>query len=109
MRVWRSPENLNGTDLFPVICRQAAAAGAGVFLFGGREGVAREAGRRIAEEIDGLDIAGTHHGYLDTDEQCTALIGAINASRARIVIVALGGRPRRSGWRATVTGPKARC
>lgn len=83
-------ENVNGTDLFPVLCRHAARAGVSLFLFGAREGVADEAGRRMAAEIPGLVVAGTHHGYIDGAEAEARLIDRMNASGAGIVFVAMG-------------------
>ena len=83
-------DNLNGTDLFPVLCRQAALAGQGIFLFGGREGVAREAGQRMLAEIPGLVVSGSHHGYVANGPDEDRLIDAINASKAAIVLVGLG-------------------
>lgn len=83
-------ENVNGTDLFPVLCRHAARARVGLYLFGARDGVAKEAGRRMADQIPGLIIAGTHHGYIDGADAEAGVIDRINASGAGILIVALG-------------------
>jgi N-acetylglucosaminyldiphosphoundecaprenol N-acetyl-beta-D-mannosaminyltransferase len=83
-------DNVNGTDLFPVLCKQAAAAGIGLYLFGAAPGVAEAAGRNMQAVTPGLGIAGTHHGYLEDPEAQTRAIEAINASSAAIVLVALG-------------------
>ena len=90
-------DNLNGTDLFPVLCRRAAEAAQGIYLFGGGEGVAREAGERMSRQIPGLRISGSHHGYVGTREAEDEVIAAINASGARIVLVGLGV-PRQELW-----------
>ena len=82
--------NLNGTDLFPVMCRHAAAAGVGIYLFGAREGIAEAAGRRMAADVPGLIVSGTHHGYVNNAEAESGLIEQINASGAGILLVALG-------------------
>ncbi len=84
-------DNVNGTDLFPLLCREAIAAKAGIFLLGGLPGVAASAARTIADFGMEQAIVGTHHGYFEhgsADED--RVIDAINASGARIVLVGMG-------------------
>lgn len=83
-------DNVNGTDLFPVLCARAAAAGVGLFLFGGRPGVAEGAAGRMLREHPGLTISGCHHGYLCSADDEDRLIAEINASGAQILLVGLG-------------------
>lgn len=90
--------NTNGTDLFPVLCREALARGRRIFLLGGREGVAARAAETIRAAGYGAAIAGTHHGYFkpgSAGEQ--AAIDAVNASGAEIVLVAMGV-PMQDKW-----------
>jgi len=84
-------DKVNGTDLFPLLCRKAIANGVTIFLIGGRPGVAAAAARTIADFGMGAAIAGTHHGYFKrgSDEE-DRVIGAINASGAAIVLVGFG-------------------
>ncbi len=82
-------ENLNGTDLFPFICREAEDQGTGIFFFGGYPGVADGAADWAATHFAELRIAGTHSGYYSAGEEA-ALIERINRSRAGIVLVGLG-------------------
>jgi exopolysaccharide biosynthesis WecB/TagA/CpsF family protein len=82
-------ENLNGTDLVPILLVMAAKQGRSVYLFGGRPGAADAAATNLIHKIPNLRIAGTRDGYggaLDTD----AVIADINESGADIVLVALG-------------------
>lgn len=79
--------NLNGTDLVPDVLASAARRNHSVFLFGARPGVAEDAAERLCNEMPGLRIACTRHGY-DADDNAT--IAAINASKADIVLVAMG-------------------
>lgn len=81
-------ENLNGTDLFPLLCQAAAARGASIFLLVGRPGRAAKAAAAMQAIVPGLQIAGTWHGYW-ADEEEAAVIAMINASRASIVLVGL--------------------
>jgi exopolysaccharide biosynthesis WecB/TagA/CpsF family protein len=83
-------ENVNGTDLLPVLCREAAAKRAPIYFLGSRDGIAATAARRMQLETPDLDIAGHHHGYLSTTAVETAAIEAINRSGAEILLVGFG-------------------
>lgn len=89
LRGRRFTANLNGTDLFPVLCAEAAARGLSIYFLGSRRGVAAEAAAHAASTYPGLTIAGARDGYFDT-AQNDGVIEAINASGADIVLVALG-------------------
>lgn len=82
-------ENLNGTDLFPEICREAEEEGTGIFLLGGLPGVADGAADWATAHFPALRIAGTHSGYFDRANE-DALIERINRSHAGIVMVGFG-------------------
>jgi len=88
--------NVNGTDMFPLLCGAAARAGISVYLLGGRPGVAVAAARAMQQAVPGLRIAGFHHGYFSDDEQAD-VIEDINRSGARILLVGLGA-PRQELW-----------
>lgn len=83
-------DNVNGTDLFPILCEQAADAGVPIFLLGARDGLADRTARRMASLYPGLNVAGSHHGYFKTQAEERALIDMINKSGAEILFVALG-------------------
>lgn len=84
-------DNVNGTDLFAVLCRESIAAGTGIFLLGGKPGVAAAAASTIADFGMGQSIAGTHHGFFQHGSaEEDRVIGAINASGAGIVLVGMG-------------------
>lgn len=85
----RLVHNVNGTDLFPLICQAAAAAAVPVALLGARPGVARACAERITRMFPGLRVVWTDHGYL-TPEQERARLADLNASGARILFVAKG-------------------
>jgi exopolysaccharide biosynthesis WecB/TagA/CpsF family protein len=82
-------ENLNGTDLFPLIMQKAADCGHKVFLFGSLPGVAEKAALTAQAHVPGLEIAGTRHGFFTPEEE-SDIINSINASGADVVLVALG-------------------
>jgi exopolysaccharide biosynthesis WecB/TagA/CpsF family protein len=81
--------NLNGTDLFPYLCQQAAKYGQAIYALGGRPGIAELAMTKMQTTIDGLVCAGSHDGYYEQDQE-EALIEQINASGAAILLVGLG-------------------
>lgn len=82
-------ENLNGTDLFPALCREAARTGQSIFLLGGANGVAEKAAETMQARHQNLQIAGTHSGYFSSNEE-NALIDRINASGASMLFVGFG-------------------
>ena len=82
-------ENLNGTDLFPEICAEAAARGQSIFLLGGKPGIAAAAAQTMRNRYPDLRIAGTRSGYWQGDEEAD-VIDEINASGATIVMVGRG-------------------
>lgn len=90
-------DNVNGTDLLPVLCRQAAEAGIRLFFLGGAPGVAAEAARRLEAAHPGLVVAGTHHGYFADREAEEAAFEAIATSGAGILLVGMGV-PRQELW-----------
>ena len=83
----RFTDNLNGTDLFPVLCAEANRQAKSIFFLGGAPGIAERAAEAAILANPGLRVAGTAHGYLD-DEAAT--VAQVNESGADIVLVAMG-------------------
>jgi N-acetylglucosaminyldiphosphoundecaprenol N-acetyl-beta-D-mannosaminyltransferase len=92
----RLEHNVNGTDLFPLICEAAAVARVPIALLGARPGVARACAERVEQMFPGLRVAWTEHGYL-APEQERQRLDDLNASGARILFVAKGV-PRQESW-----------
>jgi N-acetylglucosaminyldiphosphoundecaprenol N-acetyl-beta-D-mannosaminyltransferase len=91
-------ENVNGTDLFPLLCERLASTDLSVYLLGARPGIADEAARRMQERYPGLRVAGIASGYFSGDEE-EAVVDAINRSGAGVLLVAMGV-PRQEAWLA---------
>lgn len=89
-------ENINGTDMLPYLCAAAEEAKLSIYLLGGRPGVSEGAAAWIAERYPALRIAGLRHGYFSQEKQ-TEVITAISASKADLLLVALGA-PRQDKW-----------
>ncbi len=90
--------NVNGTDLFPRLCERAARDGLSLFLLGARPGVAEAVADNMRRRYPELIVAGARHGYFAPSEE-SDLIARINASGARILLVAFGV-PRQELWLA---------
>jgi len=88
--------NVNGTDMFPLLCEAAAGSGLPIYLLGARPGIARAAADSMIERYPGLRIVGARDGYFEPTEEA-AVIEAINDSGARILLVAFGA-PRQELW-----------
>lgn len=81
--------NLNGTDLFPLICEQARRTGKSIYFLGGKPGIAQSAALAAQSNFPGLRIAGFDHGFFDkANEQ--GVVARVNASGADILLVAMG-------------------
>lgn len=89
-------ENVNGTDLFPVLCRLMAERGLSVYLLGAKPGVAEDVAGWIRRNHPKARVAGVQHGYFAADQE-DAVVEAINASGADILLVAFGA-PRQEQW-----------
>lgn len=83
-----------GVDLGSEIARLAAEKEIGVYLFGGKPGVAESAAKNMKEKYPGLIISGTSDGYFSDD---TGIIEKINMSGAKILYVCLGV-PKQEKW-----------
>ncbi|GGI67227.1 exopolysaccharide biosynthesis polyprenyl glycosylphosphotransferase [Shewanella gelidii] len=92
-------DNLNGTDLFPALCKQASEQGHRIFLLGGQDGIAETAANNMLKRFPELQIAGTHHGFFS---DATPIIEQINQSQADILLVAMGA-PKQDLWIAEHT------
>ncbi len=82
-------ENLNGTDLFPHICDEAAKHGLSLFLLGGAPGIAAAVSKNMRHNHVGLHITGAENGYFSKEDE-DDLIDRINNSNASILLVGLG-------------------
>ncbi len=98
---WGRLPRIPGVDFMLDICTICAQNNVGIFLLGGGDGAALTAGKKLAESIADLSIAGSDSGpsvsytpgadRLELDEmQNQKLIQKINASGAGVLFVAFG-------------------
>ena len=85
----RLVQNLNGTDLLPLILRYLGENKLSVYLLGGKPNVATEAGETFKALAPGLQIAGCRHGFFSAEEH-DEIVEEINASGAQVLLVGLG-------------------
>jgi len=89
-------DNVNGTDLFPLICAYAEANQRSLYLLGGKPGVADTVMHKMQARFTDLRIVGTQHGYFDAAQEAE-IVEQINRSDADILLVAFGA-PRQEFW-----------
>ncbi|QLE86054.1 exopolysaccharide biosynthesis polyprenyl glycosylphosphotransferase [Shewanella sp. Scap07] len=90
-------DNVNGTDMFPLLCQQMAEQGLAIFLLGGRPGIAEQTAQNMQQQFPNLKVAGTHHGYLADKQLNQSVIDKINQSGAAVLLVAMGA-PMQELW-----------
>lgn len=86
------PENVNGTDMFPLLTGR-------IFLYGAAPGVAEKAAENARRLYPQMEIVGFDHGYGDDRE----VVAHVNAVKPDILLVALGV-PRQEKWIADHLG-----
>lgn len=89
-------DNVNGTDLFPMLCERLAGTRHSLFLLGAKPGIAEATADNMKLRYPELKIAGTRDGYFTADEE-QDVINQINESGANVLLVALGA-PRQENW-----------
>ncbi len=88
--------NVNGTDMFPLLCAALEESDAGIFLFGGQPGVAEQTRKWIELHYPRARVSGVRHGYFSPEEE-HLVIRQIVHSGARLLFVALGA-PVQDVW-----------
>jgi len=82
-------ERASGYDIAVKLLEKMNNSDYKLFLFGGKPGVAEEAGLNLEKQYPRLKIAGTRNGYFKEEEE-QQIIEEINASGADVVFVCLG-------------------
>jgi N-acetylglucosaminyldiphosphoundecaprenol N-acetyl-beta-D-mannosaminyltransferase len=93
----RIPPRMTGADWMDPLCAACAGRGTGLYLLGSGPGVADCAADVLLARHQGLNIVGTHHGYLQDPSVSAAAIDSINAARPHILLVGMG-TPIQERW-----------
>lgn len=92
----RLRDNVNGTDLVPLLFAALAGRGLRYYLLGNTPERIERAADHARRAFPGWTLAGCHHGYLDgIDPQ--PVIDDINASGADLLLVGMGN-PKQEQW-----------
>lgn len=89
-------DNVNGTDLYPLLCQRAVKQGWRLFYLGATEESNARIVRNSLARFSGLQIAGRHHGYFSADD-IPKILDLIEASQCDLLLVAFGA-PRQELW-----------
>ncbi len=89
-------ENVNGSDLLPFLLAALEKRGLGIFLLGGKTGIAEDVAAWASSKYPGLRICGTHHGYFPATEEAQVIDG-IRRSGAKVLLAAFGA-PKQEKW-----------
>ncbi|HEY8362993.1 MAG TPA: WecB/TagA/CpsF family glycosyltransferase [Tissierellaceae bacterium] len=105
-RIKKKPikERVTGYDLSLKMLEIANDNGFGLYLLGGKEGVAEKAAQNIKKDYPNIRIAGYHHGYFKGShngnqghEEEKKIIDEINSTNPDIIFVGLGF-PKQEIW-----------
>jgi N-acetylglucosaminyldiphosphoundecaprenol N-acetyl-beta-D-mannosaminyltransferase len=88
--------NLNGTDLLPLLCREALARGWPMVLVGAAPGVADACAETLRKAHPGLALPIVSHGFL-SEASSLALAESISRLGHCLVLVGMGS-PRQELW-----------
>ncbi len=89
-------ERVAGFDLMCAFMGVCEEKGARVFLFGSKEGVAKEAADELMRRHPRLNICGMRNGYF-TAEDNNSIIEEMNAANPDVILVCLGA-PKQEKW-----------
>lgn len=93
VRLW---DNLVGTDLVPEFFRATAHRRYRYFLLGGRPGTPERASALLRKDFPGIEIAGSHHGYIEGND-VARVVALVNRARPDVLLVGMGN-PRQELW-----------
>ena len=82
-------QNVNGTDMFPLLCEALEGTGKRVFLLGARPGIVEAVQLWIEEKNPGVTVVGHQHGYYTADEE-ESVVRRISECGTELLIVAFG-------------------
>jgi N-acetylglucosaminyldiphosphoundecaprenol N-acetyl-beta-D-mannosaminyltransferase len=90
-------DNVNGTDMLPLLAGMCSQQGFSVFFLGASDGVAQKASQNLKKKFPDLKVVGTHHGFFDKKTENSKIVEMINRSGADVLLVAFGA-PQQEIW-----------
>jgi len=92
----RIQERIPGCEFTEHLCQRAAFEGWGIWLLGGKPGVAQKAAESLTQKFPGIIISGLQDGFFK-DEESEKICNEIANSNAKILLVGLGV-PKQEYW-----------
>ncbi len=89
-------QNVNGTDMLPLLCSRLEQINGSIYLLGGEPGVAPKVASWITTHFPKVRIAGARSGFFP-EGQTTQELEAICAAKTDVLLVAMGV-PRQEYW-----------
>ena len=89
--------NINGTDLFPILCRECAKRNVPLVLIGGAVGVAAACAERMQREIAGLKVPVVSPGFFSSEAELRDVVARVRSIGRCLVLVGMGS-PRQEEW-----------
>lgn len=89
-------DNLNGTDLIPLIIKEGYVDNQTFYLLGTKDSILEKTKENLKREYPGIKIVGMHNGFFSESEN-KDIINQINETKAAIVIVGMGV-PQQEIW-----------
>ncbi|MCO7176422.1 WecB/TagA/CpsF family glycosyltransferase [Sporolactobacillus kofuensis] len=80
-------ENLNGTDLIPLLLHKCVEHQWSVYLLGSSDTIVQTAARNLQTQFPNLKVVGAHNGYFTSDQE---VVETINYSNADVLLVGMG-------------------
>jgi N-acetylglucosaminyldiphosphoundecaprenol N-acetyl-beta-D-mannosaminyltransferase len=82
-------DNVNGTDLYPMLIKALAKTQHKIYLLGAEPGIAEQMRDKALEQYPTLQFCGIHHGHFNENETKT-IIDQINQANPDLLLVAMG-------------------
>ncbi|BDX08248.1 hypothetical protein MACH26_37690 [Planctobacterium marinum] len=89
-------DNINGTDVLPLLCKAMQQQNKRLFLLGAKPGIAQKMADNMKKLFPELEISGVQHGYF-APSQNNDIIQHINSSKTDVLLVAQGS-PLQETW-----------
>jgi N-acetylglucosaminyldiphosphoundecaprenol N-acetyl-beta-D-mannosaminyltransferase len=93
----QEPRRMAITDCIWSFAAGCARSGISLYILAGRPGVAARAAEVLVDRHPGLEVAGTHHGYLASPEANATALADIRAKRPGALCVGMGS-PAQELW-----------
>jgi N-acetylglucosaminyldiphosphoundecaprenol N-acetyl-beta-D-mannosaminyltransferase len=90
-------DNVNGTDVFPLICELCEKERYAVYFLGSEPGIVEKMVKKLKLKYPMLLVAGASHGYFDHESGSKDIINEINRTGTKILFVGLG-TPKQEEW-----------